>query len=420
MSVFEKHLRSNVGDEDGFDLFENRRPAEFIMDVLARYYTEKSVSKLLVSGFQQNHPANILDLGVGGGSLLNAAYERWKNAKFYGADIDHETISRVSSRLPFVNLVHIDGLSPGLPQRMKLKIGSVDVAICNPPYLRVARSPSIISLFKDIGLHGSTKLEKVTSDIVFLAQNLQMLRDGGELGIILPDSIFTGHLFAYLREDILSNHRILAIIQLPDNVFSKTEARTHILLIEKGRATDSYVPLYRSDKFGNLDTKLSVSRDELAYRMDYSYHMWRKNQKSSKGIVSLEDLRVEIHRGRQTRRYLQDLGINYFHTSSFPGTLYSKVRLANAPIKNGINAEPGDILIARVGKRIIGRVTVVENGSQVITDCVYRLRCPRKYRDAIWKNFISNEGQNWFKAHAHGVCSQVISKKDLLSFSIIP
>jgi type I restriction enzyme M protein len=417
MRNFGKRIRREVGDEDDF---KNRRSTDFIMDVLARYYTEQSVSKLLVSGFQQNQPANILDLGVGGGSLLNAAYERWRNAKFYGADIDHETISRISSRLPFVNLVHIDGLSPGLPQRMKLKIGSVDVAICNPPYLRVARSPAVISLFKDVGLQGSTKLEKVTSDIVFLAQNLQMLRDEGELGIILPDSIFTGHLFAYLREDILSNHRILAIIQLPDNVFSKTEARTHILLIEKGHATDSYVPLYRSDRFGNLDTRLSVSRDELAYRMDYSYHMWRKNQKRLKGLVSLEDLGVEIFRGRQTKRCLKDLGINYFHTSSFPGKLNSKVKLANDPIENGINAEPGDILVARVGKRIIGRVTMVESGNQVITDCVYRLRCPRKYRDIIWESFISKEGQNWFNAHAHGVCSRVISKKDLLSFGITP
>ena len=419
MKRLEKHIRRKVEREDDYDLFDNRRPADFIMDVLARYYTEQSVSKLLVSGFQQNHPGKILDLGAGDGSLLHAAYRRWKNAKFYGADIDHESISRASNRLPFVKLVHIDGLSPGLPQQMKLKVGSIDVAICNPPYLPVARCPSIVSLFKDVGLPGSTKLEKVTSDIVFLAQNLQMLRDGGELGIILLDSIFTGHLFAYLREDILSNHSILAIIQLPDNVFVKTEARTHILLIKKGSTSDSFVPLYRSDKFGDLETKLSVPRDELVYRMDHSYHMWKKNQKSSNGLVSLEELGVEIRRGRQTRRCLQDLGINYFHTSSFPGTLNPKVRLTNDSIQSGINAEPGDILIARVGKRIIGRVTMVESGSQVITDCVYRLRCPRKYREVIWKSFISKEGQNWFKAHAHGVCSQVISKKDLLSYSIV-
>lgn len=59
------------------------------------------------------------------------------------------------------------------------------------------------------------------------------LRDGRELGIILPDSVMTNHYYNDLRKDLLFNHNIKCIIQLPDNIFNKTEARTHILIIQK-------------------------------------------------------------------------------------------------------------------------------------------------------------------------------------------
>lgn len=388
------------------------------MDILGRYYTNQPVSELLVSKFRQDNPENILELGIGNGSLLHAAYRRWRNASFYGADIDRKSIAKISSHLPFVNLVHINGLSPGLPQKMKLKVGSIDVAVCNPPYRRMTFNLAIKSLFNEVGLVESLNLNKITSDIVFLAQNLRMLKDKGELGIILPDSIFTGHEFVYLREDILTNHKILALIQLPDNIFSRTEARTHILLMEKGSPADLTVPLYRSDSYGQLSPVINVSQNELLYRMDYTYYEWKRNQKVSNTSITLGKLGIEIKRGLKTKKDLQKLKVPFFHTTSFPRLLSSKVRLVNSSIQNGVIAQPGDILMARVGKRSIGRVTMVECGSQVISDCIYRLRGPRESEERVWHALISEQGQEWLNAHAHGVCSRVISKKDLLSFKI--
>ena len=388
------------------------------MDVLARYYTDQTVSELLVSKFQQDNPGRVLDLGIGCGSLIDAAYKRWKDAEFYGVDIDRESLSKISPRLPFVNLIHGDGLLTGLPRKVKIKVGSIDVAVCNPPYLRMDITPQLKSLLKDVGLVKSSKLKRITSDIGFMAQNLHMLKNGGELGIILPDSIFTGHEFAYLREDILTHHKILAIIQLPDNIFSKTEARTHILLLEKNSTADSKIPLYRSNKYGQLDSVIRVFHNELLYRMDYSYYAWKKNQKLPDNFTTMGEVDVEIKRGLYSKKNLQQLGVPFFHTSSFPDSLSSRVKLKDSFVQNGVITQSGDILIARVGKRSIGRVTIVESGRQTISDCVYRLRSPKKYRKLIWQNLISRQGQEWLKAHAHGVCSQVISKRDLLTFPL--
>ena len=387
------------------------------MEPLGRFYTSEAISGLLVSKFHQDSPRNVIDIGVGDGSLLNAAYNRWKNAIFYAADIDPESIAKISVKLPFVRLRHIDGLSPGLDKKLNLKVDSVDVAICNPPYLRIKNSPQTMSMLKEAGLVHSLRLKRLTSDIVFLAQNLALLKEGGELGIILPDSIFSGHEFICLREDIITYNKPNAIIQLPDKIFHKTEARTHILLLEKGGKSSPGMPLYRSNERGELEEPLYISKEEAVQRMDYSYYRWKNRQKRTDHYSCLGDLGVEIKRGRSSKKVLLAAGIKFFHTSSFPAS-NPVVELENISIPGEIMVEPGDILVSRVGKRCIGRVALVESGTMVISDCVYRLRVPAKYREIIWKALVSPGGKKWLEAHAHGVCSRCLSKKNLLTFPI--
>ena len=388
------------------------------METIGQYFTAQPVSDMMVSLFQQDTPNRVIDLGVGHGSLLYAAYNRYNKADFYAADIDKKVISKISERLPFVNALHIDGLSKGLSKQMKLKIGSVDIAVCNPPYYRLDKTTELKDLFNKIGLKNSTKLIKFTSDIVFLAQNLQMLKKGGELGIILPDSAFTGHEFAVLREDLLTNHNIRGIIQLPDKIFKKTEARTHILLMEKCGQIQKRIPIYQSDFFGNIGEAVNISTDDLLYRMDHSYYAWKELNKYSDDIMTLGDLNVAIKRGHKTKKYLQGKNIPFFHTTSFPSDIKTKINLKNSPVFDDVSTEPGDILIARVGKRCIGKVAMVNSGNQVISDCVYRVRAPKKHRSRIFRELISDKGQQWLRIIAHGVCAQVISKRDLLHFPL--
>ena len=388
------------------------------METIGQYFTAQPVSDMMVSMFQQDTPNRVIDLGVGHGSLLYAAYNRYNKADFYAADIDKKVISKISERLPFVNVLHIDGLSKGLSKQMKLKIGSVDIAVCNPPYYRLDKTTELKDLFNKVGLKNSTKLIKFTSDIVFLAQNLQMLKKGGELGIILPDSVFTGHEFVGLREDLLTNHNIVRIIQLPDKIFKKTEARTHILLMEKCGPIQKRIPIYQSDFSGNIGEAVNISADDLLYRMDHSYYAWKELNKYSDDIMTLGDLNVEIKRGHKTKKYLQRKSIPFFHTTSFPSDIKTKINLTNSPVFDDVYTEPGDILIARVGKRCIGKVAMVNSGNQVISDCVYRVRAPKKHRSRIFRELISDKGQQWLRVIAHGVCAQVISKRDLLHFPL--
>ena len=81
--------------------------------------------------------------------------------------------------------------------------------------------------------------------------------------------------------------------------------------------------------------------------------------------------------------------------------------------------ERGDILLARVGRGCIGKVCMIGRGRVPVSDCVYRIRVAKKHRTKIWDAFVSEAGQKWLKANAHGVCAKVISKKDLYKFPIV-
>jgi type I restriction enzyme M protein len=74
--------------------------------------------------------------------------------------------------------------------------------------------------------------------------------------------------------------------------------------------------------------------------------------------------------------------------------------------------------MCRVGKRIVGKVAIIQSGSIINSDCIYRITVPKKFQKVVLKSFLSAEGKAWLSAYAHGVCSQVISKSDLENFPL--
>lgn len=389
------------------------------MDKLGRYYTSDVFSHLLISQFINDKPGNILDLGVGSGALIKAALNRWDNAEYFAVDVDKKSILRIKSELPFVKSFHFNTLKAEVSEKLRIKIGEIDIAICNPPYLKVKNAISYNTLFEGANLAECKKLRLLTSDVIFLAKNLQLLKGGGELGIILPDSLITGKEFIPLRNAILKEHNLKGIIELPEKIFQKTEALTHILLIEKTKAASKKSPLFLADKTGQIIDEIEVDKDGLSERMDFKYHSWRKKTKLIKQHKVLSDLKVEIKRGTFTHKELKKIGDNFIHTTEIKNANDKQAIRSSKKVNHKyLLATRGDILLARVGRGCTGKLCMVSRGKAPVSDCVYRIRVSKKYRMKVWKALISLEGQNWLKANCHGVCAKVISKKDLLKFPI--
>lgn len=388
------------------------------MDRLARYYTEEIVSDLLIDALSDSKPEIIIDLGIGNGSLSYSALKKWSDAKIIAADIDTIQIKKTIKLLPKIKVFEANGLNKNINKKLNIKFGTVDVAICNPPYLRItSKHEKYLDLFENIGFHNCKNLKYYTSDLIFLAQNLFFLKDGGELGIILPDGLLSSNVFKYFRHDLVTNHSLISSIQLPDKIFKNTEARTHILIIRKGVTLINHkTTLYLSNLQGQLIESIEVSQEELVERMDFSYHKFQKA--NSTNLLTLKDIGANIIRGSVPHSILKVTTGNYLHTTNMEH-LKEMVFDNNIEIHNNFTyALKGDIILARVGRGCIGKVSLLKSGLQVISDCVYRIRVPEEHLSSVWKSFCSEKGQFWLKSHSKGTCAKLINKIDLLNFPI--
>lgn len=385
------------------------------------YYTRNRLSDLLIAQLQTAQAERILDLGAGHGALLTAARRRWPNAMLHAVEPHGQGHAFLRMRFPGINSQRLDGLDLHLEQALGFIPDSMDVAVCNPPYLQFSNQTKYHSLFTEANLPSCLNLSALSTDLVFLAQNLRLLKTQGELGIIVPDGLLTNQCFQSLREDLLSHHQVCSIIQLPDHIFHHTEARTHILVVRKNGMTNHALELHRANRDGAITESIQVNSADLVKRMDFQFWHWQRHGlKPSSALIGLNlaELGAEIKRGRLTKNDYERAGVGYFHTCHFQyhGEF---IELPKSPIsEHGLIAEPGDILLARVGKRCIGRVGLVKQGHLPITDCVYRIRVAEPYRYQVLATLNSPSGQHWQKAYAHGVCAQVISKADLLNFII--
>ncbi len=79
----------------------------------------------------------------------------------------------------------------------------------------------------------------VTRDILFIERNLNMLKPGGRMAIVLPQGRFNNSSDKHIREFIADKARILAVVGLHQNVFKPhTGTKTSVLFLQKWGGID--------------------------------------------------------------------------------------------------------------------------------------------------------------------------------------
>lgn len=267
----------------------------------------------------------------------------------------------------------------------------------------------------EAGIEECLELKQLSSEIVFFAHNLAMLKPNGELGIIVSDSLITGKNFRLFRETILRKCDLKTVIQLPDKIFPNTEARTHILILGKSISTNKNCNLLLVDSNGKYNGKLLIEKSKLAERLDFQFWNYRIGEPNN--LLRLKDIGARIQRGHFSSKELRESFYSFFHSTDFKGNskcLRFTKKIASKYIP--YTAKKGDILLCRVGKRAIGKIAKINDGRVIISDCIFQITVPIKYRKKVWQALNSDAGKQWIRAYAHGVCSQVISKCDLENF----
>jgi type I restriction enzyme M protein len=399
-------------------------PTVSFSDPLGRYYTTEIISKLLISELSSGDPKLVLDLGCGDGALSRAAISRWTDALYVTVDIDRSpNIFPYSDSGRAIKHLHhqIDALSPDLMRSIGIAPESVDLALCNPPFIKQKWRSDYESILKAAGLVIDRKAVKHTSaEFVFIAQNLTSLKASGQLGLIVPDGFVSGEKNKALRAAILNEHSIDSVIKLPQSVFVGTEAQAHIIIITKNGRSDSPIKLKSFSSLDRESETICVDRLDAVKTLDYDYYSAMSGVIED-GSQTLRSMGCEIVRGQFNSKQARDAGFPVLHTCDLrPGaTSISLTRFASPPATHGhITVEAGDILVARVGRDLHTRICIVTDGSMPITDCIWRVRAPSQIRDSVLCALTSSRGRELIKSRAHGVSARHLPRDYLLDLPI--
>ena len=150
-------------------------------------------------------------------------------------------------------IFHFDSLTPldQWPEKItaKIKKNSIDIIMTNPPFGKkcVIDDKKILEHYHlghkweldDNGNWVETKKvdESRTPDILFIERCLELLRPGGRMAIVLPDGILGNNGLEYVRQYIIDNADIVAIIDCPvESFLPSTDTKTSLLVLKKKKS----------------------------------------------------------------------------------------------------------------------------------------------------------------------------------------
>ncbi len=397
-----------------------------ISDHLGRYYTRDTVASLLIRSMNLTTPGTVIDLGAGDGALVTEAANQWTAKRYLTVDIDEQANCGHLPTLRGSSFVHFtgDALDFELARRMGLEWSQACAAVCNPPYIRPMWQKHFGSILEEVGLsHILPEAKNAPAGLLFIAQNLRLLKSGGKLGLIIPDGLITGERFEPFRRALIENHSIEQVIELPRNIFRKTEAQAHIVVLTKEKSQRPIIASRRLEPTGTLSEVLNIPVEDAIARIDYSHHFKCKSKLSGrKAKRKLRDLVSSIARGSYSSSSRRAVDVPILHTADladFEQNIPSGFQVPPREVEalGGNYASKGDILVARVGRNLSRKVVLVDKGPVLITDCFFSLS-PKGSPEEILQLLTSDTGRAQLDRISQGVGARFITAARLLDLEL--
>ncbi|MBB6214541.1 type I restriction-modification system DNA methylase subunit [Anaerosolibacter carboniphilus] len=257
----------------------------FFRGDFGQFFTPRPVVKFIVDVLNITHNSKVLDTSCGsGGFLLHALnkvreeadlyypdeigddnkpegrnhFAHWHNfAKnnLFGIEIN-EQIARTAKMNMIIhddghtNVVTADGLISDVDLQNKtnnrdFQYNSFDFILTNPPFGSIIKQTERAYIhqygfaMKEVDwLNPNSKSslrESQSTEVLFIEQSYNYLREGGYLAIVVPDGLLTNSSMQYVRDAIEEMYRIVAVVSLPQAAFISTGAgvKSSVLFLKK-------------------------------------------------------------------------------------------------------------------------------------------------------------------------------------------
>lgn len=114
------------------------------------------------------------------------------------------------------------------------KLFGFDILMANPPFAGDIKESRILHQYNLTFKQNGKAHAKVGRDILFIERNLDFLKPGGRMAIVLPQGRFNNTSDKSVREFIAERARVLAIVSLHGNTFKPhTGTKTSVLFVQK-------------------------------------------------------------------------------------------------------------------------------------------------------------------------------------------
>lgn len=278
------------------DAFEVFSESKFIGEK-GEFFTPRGVVRIAVKLTDPTPGDKICDPACGSGGFLIHAMKhvwsameldpKWRNApnmadekrsmatrSIYGIDKEPDLVKIAKAHMAIAgdgrsNIVHENSLHDadefiGEAKTRFVKDGDFrhfDVILTNPPFgtkVKVLETDAakfaLGCKWKETGEGWERTAKTVKRDpyVLFIERSLGMLKNGGVLGIILPETVFHAPTLGYLRQFILRNNNLVSVIDLPHNTFRPhCNAKTCLLVLRKGERQQQSVVMGTPKEMGH-------------------------------------------------------------------------------------------------------------------------------------------------------------------------
>lgn len=181
----------------------------------------------------------------------------------------------------------------GQKTQQNVELGKFDVLMTNPPFgkdIKIVGESKLMQFdlayqwkFKNNQFTKTNKLnEEKNPQILFIERSLQLLRDGGRMGIVLPETFFHAPNMKFVMRYMTLNNNVTWLVDLPHNTFRPhNNAKCVVIILEKNKPQQEIINMAVAEEMGH------DHQGKPIYRWDY------KNSKVNKKEI-WDDIEVVI------------------------------------------------------------------------------------------------------------------------------
>ncbi|MBI9038104.1 MAG: N-6 DNA methylase [Bacteroidales bacterium] len=444
-------------------------------DGRGQFFTPEPIIDFCVKIIQPHKHETIIDPACGSGGFLFSALEYIKKnnkdcniddiiqTNIFGLDIN-KSIARIAKMKLILeanvltNIHNTNSLND--IDELKLKfinnniVKGFDIVLTNPPFGTAGKitNKAILSKFElgykwlkeNLDYTKTNKLQNSqTAEILFIERSIDLLKEGGRMGIVLPNGHFENPSLEYLRYYIKKRCKILAIVNLPQETFIPygTGVKTSLLFLEKNsentnieykvffskitklgyQGNKNGSPIYKKDKYGNIkknsynqpildenftatiedfsnyknqkdienENSYLLSYDELNGRFDYDFYspetkqlLNKINNNNAKKLSDIVDIiKVKSKLLSNPNAKVEYVELSDVNTPSFEIINSTEYFVHELPSRASYEIKAGDIITAIAGNSIGSR----KHATALVSDAYDGSICTNGFR--VFRNF---------------------------------